>query len=100
MAIRWGVKGVSSIEHARTGFKHKDEAVDPITGEKVLTFSATERLKRQALNIPFALVAIMLLGSMISMCFAIEIFISEVYDGPLKWILVRCNHSRPFGTHG
>ncbi|KAI7057827.1 DUF590-domain-containing protein, partial [Hortaea werneckii] len=46
------------------------------------------RLKRQLLQIPFALAAILVLGTLIATCFAIEVFISEVYGGPFKSILV------------
>lgn len=88
LAIRWGVRNVSSIEHKRHGFRPTKEAIDPITGEMQLTFPAVDRLKRQLLQIPFAIVAAIILGSLIATCFGIEIFISEVYDGPLKSILV------------
>lgn len=51
-------------------------------------FPATERLKRQLLQVPFAIAAATVLGAMITTCFGIEIFISEVYNGPLKSVLV------------
>ena len=60
----------------------------PITGEKVGYFSATKRLQRQLLQVPFALIAAALLGCLIAVCFGIEVFVSEVYDGPLKSVLV------------
>jgi anoctamin-10 len=58
-------------------------------GETVKVFSPYKRLARQALQIPFAFVAGTALGFLITLCFGIEIFISEVYDGPFKGILVR-----------
>ena len=61
---------------------------DPITGETLHTFSAAKRLGRQALQIPFAILAGAVLGSLIVVCFGIEIFVSEVYSGPMKSILV------------
>jgi anoctamin-10 len=88
LSIRWGVKGVSSIETKRKGFKHEKEITDPVTGETIRIFPATKRLSRQALQIPFALLACLALGTLIATCFGIEIFISEVYDGPLKSVLV------------
>lgn len=88
LAVRWGVRGVSSIETKRHGFKAAKETVDPVTGEKQLIFPDTERLPRQLLQIPFAIAAVLILGTMIATCFAIEIFISEVYDGPFKSLLV------------
>jgi hypothetical protein len=88
LALRWDVKGVSAIPLRRREFKPKMEVTDPITGEKTTVFPVRERLKRQLLQIPFSLVAILALGSLIVTCFAIEIFISEIYSGPFKSILV------------
>jgi anoctamin-10 len=89
LAIRWGVRGVSSIEAKKQDFKHEKEINDPITGEKVRVFSPVKRLQRQLLQIPFAICVATLLGCVIATCFGIEVFISEVYDGPLKSVLVR-----------
>jgi predicted outer membrane lipoprotein len=88
LGVRWGVRGVSNIEHKRRDFAHEKEITDPVTGETVLMFPATKRLQRQVLVIPFALGAATLLGTLIATCFGIEVFISEVYDGPLKSLLV------------
>jgi anoctamin-10 len=88
LAIRWGVRGVSKIELQRKEFKHQKEIIDPVTGQKVRFFPSTTRLLRQLLQIPFALGAALVLGSLIATCFGIEIFISEIYDGPLKTVLV------------
>jgi anoctamin-10 len=88
LAIRWGVRNVSRIEHLRREFKAEKEVVDPVTGEKTKFFSATRRLYRQLLQVPFAIAVAIVLGSLIATCFGIEIFISEIYNGPLKWILV------------
>ena len=88
LGIRWGVRGVSRIDTKRKDFQHEKEIIDPVTGEKVLIFPATRRLQRQLLQVPFALGAACVLGSLIATCFGIEIFISEVYDGPFKSVLV------------
>jgi anoctamin-10 len=88
LAIRWGVKGVSKMEGKNRDFKQMKFIQDPITGEKVGYFPSSSRLQRQLLVIPFALVTAGLLGCLISMCFGIEVFISEVYSGPLKSVLV------------
>ncbi|EMC93026.1 hypothetical protein BAUCODRAFT_77212 [Baudoinia panamericana UAMH 10762] len=88
LAIRWGVRGVSSIETKRHKFKPSIMSVDSATGEKQQTFPATDRLQRQLLQVPFAIAAVLVLGTMIVTCFGIEIFISEVYNGPLKSVLV------------
>lgn len=86
--MRWGVRGVSNIEHRKKDFRHEKLITDPVTGEKVGMFPGTKRLQRQLLQVPFALGAAIMLGGLIATCFGIEVFISEVYDGPLKWLLV------------
>lgn len=88
LAVRWGVRGVSKIQTKRREFEHEKETTDPITGEKMQIFPATKRFQRQLLQVPFAIAAATVLGTMIATCFGIEIFISEVYNGPLKWLLV------------
>ncbi|KAI9818683.1 MAG: hypothetical protein M1832_004158 [Thelocarpon impressellum] len=88
LAVRWGVRGVSAIQVPRREFQHDKEITDPITGETVQVFPETKRLARQLVQIPFALVASLVLGTLIATCFAIEIFITEVYDGPFKGVLV------------
>lgn len=87
LSIRWGVRGVSNIESKRHEFVATKEVEDPATGETQRIFPWTERLKRQALQLPFAIAAVLVLGSLIVLCFAIEIFIGEIYDGPGKSIL-------------
>lgn len=88
LAVKWGVRGVSKIQSKRLEFEHEKETTDPVTGEKVQIFPATKRLKRQLLQVPFAIAAAIVLGTMIATCFGIEVFISEVYNGPLKSVLV------------
>lgn len=88
LAIRWNVKNVSAIEDKRKEFVPEKTVTDPITGEKVSFFPAKKRLQRQLLQIPLAFLCVIALGAVICTCYAIEIFISEVYDGPLKSILV------------
>jgi hypothetical protein len=88
LAVQWGVRGVSKIQHKRPAFKHERIIKDPITGEDIKVFSPIKRLGRQLLQVPFAIAAAVLLGSLIAGCFAIEIFISEVYNGPFKSYLV------------
>jgi anoctamin-10 len=89
LAVQWKVHGVSSIQHIRPEFKPDHEEEDIITGDIVKVFSPYKRFIRQTLQVPFALVAGFALGLLITLCFGIEIFISEVYDGPFKRILVR-----------
>lgn len=88
LAVRWGVKGVAGIQQKRREFQHEKEVRDPVTGETVQVFPATKRLSRQLLQIPFAVLATLALGTLIATCFGIEIFLSEVYNGPGQSILV------------
>jgi anoctamin-10 len=88
LAVQWGVRGVSKIQQKRPQFKHDSEVNDPVTGEEVKVYSPLKRLARQLLQIPFAITAALILGGLIVMCFGIEIFISEIYDGPFKSYLV------------
>jgi len=88
LAFQWGVTGISKIQLKRPEFIHEKEITDPVTGEKIKTYSPFKRLARQLLQIPFAIIAVSMLGTLICTCFSIEIFISEVYDGPFKTYLV------------
>lgn len=88
LAVQWGVRGVSKIQRQRPAFKYDREVKDPVTGEQVKVYSPLKRLARQLLQIPFAIAASLALGGLIAGCFAIEIFISEVYGGSFKAYLV------------
>ncbi|KAH9877642.1 hypothetical protein IAQ61_003010 [Plenodomus lingam] len=88
LGVRWGVKGVSNIDVRKRDFQPEKTITDPITGEQVGFFPASKRFQRQLLQIPFALIAATSLGAVIATCFAIEVFISEVYNGPFKSFLI------------
>ena len=87
LALRWGVANVSTIESKRNEFRATKQVEDPATGEIQMIFPVTERLQRQVLQLPFALLAMIVLGSLIVTCLAIELFIGELYDGPGKSVL-------------
>ncbi|ETS83009.1 hypothetical protein PFICI_04885 [Pestalotiopsis fici W106-1] len=84
LAVQWGVRGVSRIQHPRSSYKWDHEAVDPITKEPVKVYPASKRLQTQLLQVPFALVCLLILGALYVFCFSIEIFLGEIYNGPLK----------------
>lgn len=96
LGVRWGVRGVSQLHQKRREFKHEKEIRDPVTGETIQVFPATKRLFRQLLQVPFAILASLALGTLIATCFGIEIFLSEVYNGPLKSILVSLEWFRTY----
>lgn len=83
------MKGVGGIQRKRKEFQHEKEVRDPVTGEMMHIFPATKRLSRQLLQAPFAILATLALGTLIATCFGIEIFLSEVYNGPGQSLLVR-----------
>lgn len=88
LAVQWGVRGVSHIQLPRTQFQWDHEKVDPVTGEPVKVYSPHKRLRTQFLQVPFAVVCMLILGALYVFCLAIEIFLSEVYNGPFKSYLV------------
>jgi hypothetical protein len=88
LSCRWETKNVSAVLTKRREFLPEKEVCDQSTGEMHGVFPATKRMQRQLLQIPFALLAAIALGAIIATCFAIEIFISELYNGPLKTYLV------------
>ena len=92
LSLRWGVKDVTKIQVKRHGFQFHLETTDPTTGETVQHFPAQTRLMRQLLQFPFGLLVIIILGTLIATCFAIEIFLAEIYSGPFKDILVSAVH--------
>ncbi|RMJ28861.1 stress response protein Ist2 [Aspergillus sp. HF37] len=87
LSLRWGVKGVGALKVDRPQYVWDKEVLDPITGQVQRLFSTHKQLLRQLLLIPFALVATVVLGSLIIVAFAMEVFISEVYSGPFKGYL-------------
>ncbi|WYZ45366.1 hypothetical protein EsH8_VIII_000682 [Colletotrichum jinshuiense] len=84
LAVQWGVRGVSNIQHPRPQFEFERQAEDPITGEPVKIYSPIKRLQTQLLQIPFAAACIAVLGTLIVTCNSLEIFINEVYNGPFQ----------------
>lgn len=88
LAVQWGVRGVSKIQLPRNDFKWDHEAADPVTGEAVKVYSPVNRFKTQLLQIPFAAGCLVLLGAVYLFCLSVEIFISQIYDGPFKTYLV------------
>jgi anoctamin-10 len=89
LAVQWGVRGVSRIQHPRTQFQWEREVADPVTGEPVKYYPPTKRLQTQLLQVPFVIACTLVLGALYIFCFGIEIFLTQVYDGPFKSYLVR-----------
>lgn len=88
LSIRWDVRGVSNLKVNRPQFQYEKEAVDA-AGRVRHYFPRWKRIVRQLVVVPFVAVSTLLLGMLIVGVFAVETFISEAYDGPYKFYLVR-----------
>ncbi|KAJ6153602.1 hypothetical protein N7470_006561 [Penicillium chermesinum] len=87
LSLRWNVKGVAGLKVNRPEFKWEKEVPDPISGQPIKAFPQWKQFLRQLLLVPFASIASVALGSLIVIAFASEVFISEVYSGPMKGYL-------------
>lgn len=88
LSIRWNVRGVQKSKITRPEYKYEKEFVDA-NGRKIQYFPKWKHIARQTIQIPFYAMATLALGAVISSVFAIEVFISEVYQGPHQDWLVR-----------
>ncbi|KAF2090717.1 hypothetical protein K490DRAFT_71072 [Saccharata proteae CBS 121410] len=84
LSLRWNVKGVGSLKVNRPSFRYEKEILDTTTGEVKKHFPVWKHVARHTLQVPFTIAAVLVLGTLITFVFTIEIFISEVYNGPLK----------------
>lgn len=87
LSIRWDVKGVGVVKVTRPQFRWERIIVDN-AGRRKHYFPKWKQVLRQLLQIPFMLVATLALGVIILGVFALEILISEAYNGPHKNIIV------------
>ena len=87
LGIRWNVKGVGSLKIARPNYKFEQVVCDT-TGRGSYYFQKLKQGARQLVQIPFVMMAVLTLGALIIMVFAIEVFICEAYNGPYKDYLV------------
>jgi hypothetical protein len=56
--------------------------------------SRWKRIVRRTLQIPFGLAAGVGLAGVLTWIFSVEVFMSEVYNGPFKQFLVHLQHKR------
>ncbi|KAJ8073502.1 hypothetical protein PM082_011778 [Marasmius tenuissimus] len=87
LSIRWHVKGVGSLKVNRPNFTYEQTIIEQSTGRVKHYFPKWKRIARQVLTIPFAFASLISLGALIALVFGVEVFISEVYEGPFKWYL-------------
>lgn len=88
LSIRWKVKGVAALKANRPSYRYEKVVVDS-AGRTKHYYPKWKSFVRQSLQIPFFFLCLMALGTIITMVFALEVLISEVYRGPYKWYLVR-----------
>lgn len=79
---------MSKTEMRRPSFKGETLAIDPITGELTSFFSPWKRWLRTLAGIPVMVVGALILTAVITMVFALEVFLTEYYDGYMKDYLV------------
>lgn len=88
LSIRWMVLGVNEVKINRPSFKYDKIIVDEM-GRTEHYFPEWKRIARQLLQIPFILVAALVLGLIICSVFVVEVLICETYEGPHQFYLVR-----------
>jgi hypothetical protein len=86
LSMRWNVKGVGKIKVNRPAFRYEKVIVDA-AGRTTHYFPRWKFVLRQMIQIPFFLVAFLVLGAIISGVFLVEVLISEAYSGPWQWYL-------------
>lgn len=87
LAARWNVRNCSKMEHQRAAYTAGAIPQRPNYESMSSKMSRLSRLSRELLVVPFALVAATFLALVLTGLLATEVFIGEVYDGPLKSIL-------------
>lgn len=87
LSIRWKVRGVSKTKMNRPEYKYEQVIVDQY-GRTIHYTPKWKQISRQLLQVPFMAIATVALGLMISSVFAVEILISDSYDGPNHFYLV------------
>lgn len=87
LALRWGVKGSPQLETPRHAFKPLSFEVDPVTGIKKPSYPYWKRAAKQLASVPLILGAVLVIFLLQSFALTVEIFITQVYHGPLKSVL-------------
>ncbi|KAI0189029.1 calcium-activated chloride channel-domain-containing protein [Astrocystis sublimbata] len=87
LSIRWDVRGVASLKANRPNYRYEKIFVDS-SGRKNYYYPKWKSFARQLLQIPFFALCLATLGVIITGAFAIEILVSEAYQGPYQSYLV------------
>ncbi|KAI5477477.1 Calcium-activated chloride channel family protein [Pseudohyphozyma bogoriensis] len=84
IAVEWGTYRIDQVESERTEFVGSHHITDPVTGEEKDVFAWWRITLRQLAALPVLLVFAAFLAGLISVIYAIETIVGEVYDGPGK----------------
>jgi anoctamin-10 len=91
LSIRWQVRGVNKTKTNRPEYKYEQVVVDQY-GRTIHYTPKWKQIARQLVQVPFMAASTAALALMISSVFAVEILISDSYDGPNSFYLV--SHSQ------
>ncbi|PHH60982.1 hypothetical protein CDD81_997 [Ophiocordyceps australis] len=83
LAMRWQVQGVGQSKVNRPEFQWERIVVEP-SGRQRHHFPKRKRLARQLVQVPLILCAAVVLAMIICAVSAVEVLISEAYDGPYQ----------------
>lgn len=86
LGIRWTVRGTGELKVNRPKFQ-PDKITRDQTGELVHHYAKWKQVVWQIPQIPFFVASLVSLGGIIVMVFALEVLISEAYEGPYKYYL-------------
>ncbi|PNP56289.1 hypothetical protein THARTR1_03814 [Trichoderma harzianum] len=86
LSVRWQVRGVNKTKTNRPEYKYEKVIVDQY-GRTIHYSPKWKQISRQLLQVPFMAIATIALGLLISAVFAVEILISDSYDGPNNFYL-------------
>ncbi|KAK7924725.1 hypothetical protein PG985_006779 [Apiospora marii] len=83
LSIRWNVRGVGSLKQNRPTYHYEKVVVDS-AGRKKHLYPRWKSIVRQMAQIPFFILAVLVLGLTITAVYAMEILLSEAYQGPYQ----------------
>lgn len=84
LAVRWGTLGVSEVDRRRHDFMPRTTRTDPATEETEEVFEWWRRELRVVLSLPIVAFFASALAATMTLMFVVEIFITQLYHGPLK----------------
>lgn len=90
LAVQWGTHRLDRVELERPGFQGDGTEADPVTGVTRQRWSFGRTLTRGLASLPAYAFFVACLGAIVAVIYTVETLVGEVYDGPLKRVLVSC----------